>query len=281
MRSAGKLSVTVAPGRFTRTVRRRTGLTLTLVVATLAATLTPATGAQAASCPAPRTSAVYASPGSGKTVALTFDDGPGPETTKVLAILKRYNVRATFFVVGRNVSTNPAVLRRVAADGHLVANHSYSHVSFATLSHAQQVRQLDAASDVIAATVRTRPCWFRPPYGAMSSSTVSAARSQGLSTALWNVDTRDWAASTRLNSTDYLAIRARARAGTRLTHPMVLFHDGGASRPNMLHELPGIITWYRNHGYRFVGLDGQEMRHSSTCDFFGRRLTTVQNAPCR
>lgn len=260
-----------------RTAYRRVVAVLAATLGATAVTLVPTGPVQAAGCPTPAGSPIYAAPGPGRTVALTFDDGPGPETAKVLAILRRYNVRATFFVVGSNVNARPSVARQVVADGHLVANHSFSHPSFATLSSAQQGRQLDAASTAIVGAVRTRPCWFRPPYGAMNAATVPTARSRGMSTVIWNVDTRDWAAGTTLNSADYLAIRARARAGTRLAHPMVLMHDGGASRPNMLHELPGIITWYRSHGYRFVGLDGQTMPQPR-CDVFTRRTTMVKNA---
>ncbi len=265
----------------TRTASRRTVAVVAVTVATATAVLAPAGSVQAAGCPTPASTALRAAPGSGTTVALTFDDGPGPETTRVLAILRRYNVRATFFVVGSNVPARRAAVRQVVADGHLVANHSYSHPSFASLTSAQQARQLDAASDAIGAAIRTRPCWFRPPYGAMNAATVPAARAQGMSTVIWNVDTRDWAASTSLNSADSLSIRVRARAGTKLAHPMVLFHDGGARRPNMLHELPGIIVWYRSHGYRFVGLDGREMtRPARQCDVFTRLLTQVKDPTC-
>lgn len=252
-----------------------------------AAPLPATTAAVASPCPTPAAQAIHAAPGRGKTVALTFDDGPGPETPKVLAILRQNKVRATFFVVGANARTRPATLRQVAAQGHLIANHSATHPSFASLTRAQQLAQLRSASSSISAATGLRTCWFRPPFGAMNAATVAAARSQGMSTVIWNVDTLDWAAGTRLNSAGYLGIRARARAGVRLAHPLVLMHDGGASRPNMLHELPGIIAWYRAHGYTFVGLDGLTLTQAtesgaSGCSMFvdGHAVTTVGSSTC-
>jgi len=258
--------------------RRAASLTGLVLTVALAATVLPTTAARAAlTCPTPATGIVHDAPGRGRTVALTFDDGPGPETPKVLDILRREHVRATFFMIGRNVAARPAMARRVAAEGHMVANHSYSHPSFATLTSAQQVAQLDRASDVVQSILGSRPCSFRPPYGATNAATVPAARSQRMSTVTWNVDTRDWAAGTTLNSAGYLGIRARARAGTALAHPLVLMHDGGAARPNMLHELPGIIAWYRSHGYTFVGMDGLT---AADCSLFTIRATTpVGQAP--
>jgi peptidoglycan/xylan/chitin deacetylase (PgdA/CDA1 family) len=96
---------------------------------------------------------------------------------------------------------------------------------------------------------------------------------------IWNVDTLDWKAGTTLNTADSTAIRTRARSGSTLAHPVILFHDGGASRPNMLHELPGIITYYRSLGYTFVGLDGRAAA-APRCDVFTLRSMTVGSATC-
>lgn len=214
-------------------------------------------------CPAPALRALSQAPRaagasrSTRTVALTFDDGPGPVTEDVLAILRAEHVRATFFLIGSAVDAHPQLARRIVAEGHLVGDHSYTHASFARLSPGGQRAELRRADRAIAAATGVRPCWFRPPYGALGASTVTLARARGESTVIWTVDTLDWTASTRLRAADQRAIAARARAGTALTHPVVLMHDGGPARPNMLHELPGIIAWYRAHGYTFVGLDGR------------------------
>ena len=223
-----------------------------------AATVTAAPGT---SCGAPARGAIYAAPGSRKAVALTFDDGPGPDTAAVLEILARHRVRATFFMVGSMAATYPATVRQVVAAGHEVENHSWAHANFGRRDGATQRADLRRTSDLLARLSGRRPCFFRPPYGSMNSATVPAAAAERLTTTMWDVDTLDWAAGTRVNQRGYLGIRARAR--TTLPHPMVLLHDGGGQRPNMVHELDGIIDWYAGHGYVFIGLDGRTAEEAS------------------
>lgn len=243
----------------------RTHRLLALTTAALACLTTlvaapPATAAPPA-CPQPASGALRAAPGGGKTVALTFDDGPGPETPKVLEILRRHHVRATFFELGSQAQIWPEYARAVVADGHLLADHSYDHPNFSHLSPSAQAAQISRAADTLQRITGVRPCWFRPPFGATNSATVRVAKNARMSTVLWNVDTNDWAAGKTLNTRGEQMIRTNARAGGRLTHPMILMHDGGHQRPNMLHELDGIITFYQQRGYTFVGVDGRAGIH--------------------
>lgn len=203
-------------------------------------------------------------PGDGRTVALTFDDGPGEYTPQVLAVLRREHVHATFFMVGRHVAENPRTVAAVVADGHLVGNHTWSHPSVRSWRTDRLTAELARTSQALAAVPGARSCWFRPPGGVLAGSS-GTVRSLGLTTALWSIDSRDWAVQ-RAGTDDDPAVADRivVRA-TDLTggtgpdvqqHPVLLLHDGGGHRGATVAALPRIIDFYRSHGYRFVRLDG-------------------------
>jgi peptidoglycan/xylan/chitin deacetylase (PgdA/CDA1 family) len=129
----------------------------------------------------------------GKLIALTFDDGPGGYTNRVLDVLKQYRSHATFFVIGRQVAGYAGVERRTIAEGNEIGNHSWSHPDFTTLSYAGMEQQIgDTQRAVQAATGGFTPTLMRPPYGAINGAVNGFLRSRGLTEVLWNVDTRDW-----------------------------------------------------------------------------------------
>ena len=98
-------------------------------------------------------------------VALTFDDGPSPYTSKILAVLARHQVKATFFVVGKRVDQYPDLARRVVAAGHVIANHSYSHRNLNLETSADVASELARTESIIARTTGVKPALFRPPFG--------------------------------------------------------------------------------------------------------------------
>ena len=214
-------------------------------------------------CPRPATGAIYAAPAlhndpaaPSRTVALTFDDGPGPWTPAVLDVLQQAQVQATFFVVGKSVAAEPEMLRRVLADGHALGNHTWSHKIPSAASGWNRptlTREIERTSQAILDAVGRKPCLFRPPGGvAKGADTVSHAAH--LSVILWSVDTRDWA-NRPAGAADFArVIRKRATAGLAEEHPVILMHDGGGDRAATVAALPGIIEDYRAHGYRFVTL---------------------------
>src|SRR5215471_3774403 len=120
-------------------------------------------------------------------IALTFDDGPNPYyTPQILAILQQYNIKASFFCIGRQVAAYPALVREESAAGHIIGNHSWSHPNLALLSpHAIQL-QISRTSDAIEAATGVRPTFFRPPYGIMSVEELTHAYRDGLTTVIWN-----------------------------------------------------------------------------------------------
>jgi len=225
----------------------------------------PAAGPTGAGgCPARSGAVVRQAPGSDRTVALTFDDGPGPWTAGVLHLLLRYRVPATFFVIGQQVAADPATVRRIVTEGHLLGNHSWSHRyprAFRGGWSAGYLRaQISRTDQQLRAVTGIRTCWFRPPGGFMQS-VPGAARAEHKAIALWSVDTLDWRVQRDVTA-DPTGSRRRfivsqAVAGGREPHPVVLMHDGGGWRGATLSALPAIIQFYRARGYRFVRLDGR------------------------
>jgi peptidoglycan/xylan/chitin deacetylase (PgdA/CDA1 family) len=209
-------------------------------------------------CPAPSSRLIRAAPGAegSRTVALTFDDGPGPWTPKVLEVLHQKNVRATFFVVGKHAATQRQTLRIIVSAGNALENHTWSHrvpsrsTGWEAESLATELRR--TRRELVAATGQA-PCFFRPPGGIVTGAR-KVSRAAGLSIVLWSVDTRDWAGQ---HATDVSLIRKRARLGLTQKHPVVLLHDGGGYRGATVRALGLIVDDYRAHGYQFVTLDGR------------------------
>jgi peptidoglycan-N-acetylglucosamine deacetylase len=205
-------------------------------------------------CPPPRSRLLQTAPhrGDSRTVALTFDDGPGPWTDQVLAVLARENVHATFFVVGRLAAADKNHVTKAYAAGHAVENHSWSHPvpprgGWTRRGVRRQIRRTSAE---ITQIIGHQPCYFRPPEGVFEGAQAET-RAAGLSIALWSVDTLDWATH---GPGAAARIRSRAGAGLKQRHPIVLMHDGGGNRDATVAALPSVIDDYRRHGYQFVTL---------------------------
>lgn len=199
-----------------------------------------------------------AAPGGGKTVALTFDDGPGPATTaQVIAILRKYGVPATFFNIGQNAASYPSLVREEATLGFLVGNHTWNHPQLTALSSAGQASQIDEASAGQEKIIGWGPCVFRPPYGSYNSTTLSVARQRNIATWIWSVDTEDWKANG--SSSSYWVNRiislAESEGGSQ-SHPVVLMHNMPSGNPATVAALPTIISYFRSRGYTFVNLAG-------------------------
>ena len=124
-----------------------------------------------------------------KLVAITFDDGPGPYTAKLLDALKARNAHATFFLVGNRVSANASLVAREVNEGHQVGNHSWSHAKLTTLGGAAIANELNSTSAAISKAAGGGNFYFRPPYGSYNSTVKSYA---GVPIILWSVDTLDW-----------------------------------------------------------------------------------------
>jgi peptidoglycan/xylan/chitin deacetylase (PgdA/CDA1 family) len=206
-------------------------------------------------CPAPTYGAhTYAPQTAAKTVALTFDDGPGRSTDAILAILKRYRVPATFFNIGAAMATRPYLVQDEVRDGFAMGNHSYDHPHLTTLPAVTQNAELARANAEQRSIAGTVPCAFRPPYGEYDATTLELAQENRLSVWLWSTDTLDWEANGSGSSYWVQTIIERAEQGSTLLHPILLMHNARAGDPATVTALPTIIEYYRLHGYQFVAL---------------------------
>ncbi len=196
-------------------------------------------------------SLVYQGSSQQREIALTFDDGPWyqPPPSAFLSVLEREHVPATFFEIGRQIPTydrSGAYERRMLADGDMIGDHTWSHPNVPALPVAEQRQQLlSAAAAIRQATHGFTPCLWRPPYGAISRSLVSLARSLGFLTVMWDIDPRDWA--TPGVSAIYDNVVTHAHDGA-----IVLQHFGGGPRYQTVAALPDEIGTLRREGYKFV-----------------------------
>ncbi len=130
----------------------------------------------------------------GNRMALTFDDGPSPGVTdRILDELKQRGLHATFFMIGQKVAAAPDLARRVLAEGHDVANHTYSHPDLTSLPEAKAAEEIQKMQDVMAELLHHKPVWFRPPFGSFRRTQMPLVHERGLRTVIWSVDSGDWA----------------------------------------------------------------------------------------
>jgi peptidoglycan-N-acetylglucosamine deacetylase len=178
-----------------------------------------------------------------KVVALSFDDGPWPDTPAFVRMLESFRVPATFFMIGEQVTHSyQATLRRELRDGDALGDHTFTHPD---LTRSGDVYgQLHSTLVAIRNLTGYTPCVFRPPYGAVDHSVVDTAASLGLATILWDVDPTDWA----LPGTEAIVQRVLAQVHSG---SIVLSHDGGGPRGETLAAYPQIISTLKRRGYRF------------------------------
>lgn len=184
-----------------------------------------------------------------KLVALTFDDGPWPgQTDKILDILAKENVKATFFMVGVRVKRAPSLARRVSAEGHQVANHTMGHRDLARVSAKEVAKQIVKGRGTIKAYTKVDTPWLRPPYGSMDAAAWKVTKKTRSKVVLWNVDSEDWRRG------GVSKIRTSVVKHTR-PGSVILMHDGGIDRRQTITALPGIIRDLKKRGYVFVTVE--------------------------
>ncbi|MEV4639344.1 polysaccharide deacetylase family protein [Actinoplanes sp. NPDC049548] len=178
-----------------------------------------------------------------RTVYLTFDDGPSATwTPRYLAVLEKYGAKATFFATGANVRAHPRTTARIHREGHLLANHTWSHANLTRLSKGAAKSQLTRTQSALG-PYKTH-C-MRPPYGATNTTVRRWTKEAGLKTVLWDVDTRDWEDSQTATGIYNRVIRGVHNGST------VLMHDGGNSQRDTLAALKRILPKLKSMGYVF------------------------------
>lgn len=181
-------------------------------------------------------------------VAITFDDGPHPDhTPKVLSTLERHGVRATFFMVGERAAHYPDLVREVAARGHTIGGHTWTHADLRELNERAFEDEIDRTNELLSSLSGRPVLGVRPPAGRYDARVVRRLGERGLATILWSADTRDWSRP---------GVRRIARAATHRMKPghVILLHDGGRDRVQTIEALPRILERIQRTGYRAVTL---------------------------
>jgi peptidoglycan-N-acetylglucosamine deacetylase len=180
-----------------------------------------------------------------KAIALTIDDGPSPVyTPQILGLLEKYRVTATFSMIGIEARAYPGVARDVAAAGHLIANHTWTHLNLQWLSPVVVADQMDRATAAIHAATGRTPHLFRAPYGAWSPVVLQRCAEVRMIPLGWSVDPRDW------SRPGVPAIIANIMRNTR-GRSIILEHDGGGNRSETVAALKYVIPRLLAAGYRF------------------------------
>jgi peptidoglycan-N-acetylglucosamine deacetylase len=180
-----------------------------------------------------------------REVALTFDDGPSPYTTGILGVLKRFDVPATFFVVGRSIGAYPKQLAAELAAGDAIGDHTQSHALLGALSGAAQSAEIVGLAHLLTRHRVPYPVLMRPPYGSFNAATLQILRAQRMLMVLWSVDTKDYSRP-GVNRIVYTAVSG-AQPGA-----VILMHDGGGDRSQTVAAVQVLIGQLRKRGYRLV-----------------------------
>jgi peptidoglycan/xylan/chitin deacetylase (PgdA/CDA1 family) len=211
-------------------------LVISTVIAALCGTTLVGTATSASAAPAPVDCRRV------KCVALTFDDGPVADTKRLLGILNERDVRATFYVVGKNAERNPSTVRAAALAGHQIGNHSWDHADLTRLSATKVKSQFSRADTAIRQATGTKPTTVRAPYGAHNATVRQAA---GRPLVHWSVDTLDW--RYRDSARIIRTVNTNTKPGD-----IVLLHD---IHRTTVDAVPGIISALKARGFHFVTVD--------------------------
>jgi peptidoglycan/xylan/chitin deacetylase (PgdA/CDA1 family) len=200
-------------------------------------------------------------------VALSFDDGPSPLTSQLLAVLEHYDVPATFFNIGAQSRRNPRQVELTIQAGHQIGNHTMTHVELLPFDRRQLEREIDGVGIVHRSLGLATPApLFRPPYGVTSPQIRAFVESRGLTEALWDKDSKDWEARTA----EAIVQKSKGMGDGDI----LLLHDG---KPLTIEALPGVIGHYHNQGLCFgrIAATGTE-RPASGFDTTHRAVAVSQ-----
>ncbi|GAA1278310.1 hypothetical protein GCM10009677_35720 [Sphaerisporangium rubeum] len=200
-----------------------------------------------------------------KCIALTFDDGPGRHTGKLLKTLSKNKTKVTFFLMGRQADRYPGTARAIARAGHEIGNHTYDHPHLTSLYDGLIRDELVRAQDSIERATGRRPTLMRPPYGDTDERVSGIAAELGLAQILWNRTARDW----ELRNTKAITKRV---LGDAARDKVVLMHD---IWPETVAAMPGILRSLKKKGYHVVTvstlLRGRELGAGETYPVSGWR----------
>lgn len=181
-------------------------------------------------------------------VALTFDDGPSEDTPALLDLLAQEGVKATFFLIGRQIEKYPELVKRIAAEGHQIGNHTYSHPNLMICTPQRTRHELERVQQQILELTGQKPTFWRPPFGFRSPWTQPVATKLGLRSALWTINPRDF----QDPGVDVIVSRTMAAVDKGV---IVLLHDGLEKRGQTLEATRQLICQLKEKDFKLVRLD--------------------------
>lgn len=192
-------------------------------------------------------------------LALTFDDGPNPAfTPRLLDILAVHNVRATFFLLGKHAQSEPGLVRRITAAGHLIGNHSWDHPNLALTGANRIGEELATTSDALEQISGVPVRFFRPPFGARRPAVLQIARELGMVPVLWNAMTSDWSEKSA-DKIAHLLMEKIDRLTSKGSAANIVLHDGGHLDAGAFREpsitAAGMLAARYKTTHRFVTVD--------------------------
>ena len=181
-----------------------------------------------------------------KKIALTFDDGPNIFTLEVLDLLKKYNAKATFFCIGKNVEKHPEIVKQIIAEGHLVGNHSYNHSKFFDFYNAAAISEEIQKTDQLFEKLTSKKInFFRPPYGVTTPSIRRALKTTGHTVIGWNIRSLD--GGTKDQNLIFNRIIKRISPGG-----IVLLHDTGSHSVSVLEQF---LQFLQQNKYEVISVE--------------------------
>lgn len=190
-------------------------------------------------------------PRSSRQLALTYDDGPNdPYTQRLLEVLARHGVHATFFLVGQYVKQRPEIVREIVQAGHVVGNHTFTHPLLTFMSRDEVKQQLSETRSALQDAIGEPSHLFRPPFGGRRPAVLRVARELGLQPVMWNITGYDWSAPPA--AVIEQKVSKRIRGGN-----VILLHDGGhkqmgADRSQTVIATDHLIARYKAEGFEFA-----------------------------
>jgi peptidoglycan-N-acetylglucosamine deacetylase len=179
-------------------------------------------------------------------VYLTFDDGPTPEITHwVLEQLEKYNAKATFFCIGKNIEKHPEILQEVIKSGHSVGNHTFNHLNGWKTADNEYVTNTQLAQNIQSATCNLKSNLFRPPYGKIKPSQSKKLQKLGYKIIMWDVLSADF--DTTISKEKCLEnVLKNVKSGS-----VIVFHDSAKAYTNLEYALPKVLETLNNKGFIF------------------------------
>lgn len=196
-------------------------------------------------------------------VIITFDDGPHPiYTPQILKILREYNIKAIFFVLGMNAQKYPHLVKQIHDEGHIIGNHTWYHINLKKFPYERIRKEIVETNELIKSITGYKPKLFRPPYGAFNKAVLDVLKEEQMALILWSFDPRDWKYSSNkaINTLQYQMNRSKYGKGG-----VILLHDVHYSTIKLLQQIITTIEdIYNNDEFENKGISKLEITHLKT-----------------